>query len=83
MFDHNLFGLSWGPAVAALSYIFDKSGDPELMRRALDGFSKCAMIAAHYAMSDVLDNLIVSLSKFSMMTNTAEPPDSFKVTVDL
>ena len=26
MFDHNLFGLSWGPAVAALSYIFDRSG---------------------------------------------------------
>ena len=24
MFDHNLFGLTWGPAVAALSYIFDK-----------------------------------------------------------
>ena len=24
IFDHNLFGLTWGPAVAALSYIFDK-----------------------------------------------------------
>ena len=33
MFDHNLFGLSWGPAVAALSYIFDKSSDPEVLRR--------------------------------------------------
>ena len=83
MFDHNLFGLTWGPAVASLSYIFDKSGEAELQRKAVDGFSKCAMIAAHYAMSDVLDNLIVSLSKFSMMTNTAESPDSFKVTVDL
>jgi hypothetical protein len=31
MFDHNLFSLSWGPAVAALSYIFDKvRGDKHL-----------------------------------------------------
>ena len=79
MFDHNLFGLTWGPAVASLSYIFDKSGEPEVQRKAVDGFSKCAMIAAHYAMSDVLDNLIISLSKFSMLTSVAEHPDTFKV----
>ena len=79
MFDHNLFGLTWGPAVASLSYIFDKSGETEVQRKAVDGFSKCAMIAAHYAMSDVLDNLIISLSKFSMLTSTAEHPDTFKV----
>ena len=79
LFDHNLFGLAWGPAVASLSYIYDKSYEPEVQRRAVDGFSKCAMIAAHYAMSDVLDNLILSLSKFSMLTKTTEPVDSFKV----
>ena len=79
MFDHNLFGLTWGPAVASLSYIYDKSYEPEVQRKAVEGFSKCAMIAAHYAMSDVLDNLIVSLSKFSMLTNTVEPIESFKV----
>ena len=79
LFDHNLFGLAWGPALASLSYIFDKSYEPEVQRRAVDGFSKVAMIAAHYAMSDVLDNLILSLSKFSMLTKTTEPVDSFKV----
>ena len=25
MFDHDLFTIIWGPAVAALSYVFDKS----------------------------------------------------------
>ena len=25
MFDHDLFSIIWGPAVAALSYVFDKS----------------------------------------------------------
>jgi len=79
MFDHNLFGLTWGPAVAALSYIFDKSSDPEVLRRVLDGFSKCAMIAAHYAMSDVLDNLIITLTKFTMLVNTTETAENFKV----
>eukprot|EP00090_Calanus_glacialis_P001547 TRINITY_DN11122_c0_g1_i1.p1 TRINITY_DN11122_c0_g1~~TRINITY_DN11122_c0_g1_i1.p1 ORF type:complete len:1921 (+),score=712.97 TRINITY_DN11122_c0_g1_i1:73-5835(+) len=79
MFDHNLFGLTWGPAVAALSYIYDKSSDPEVLRRALDGFSKCAMIAAHYAMSDVLDNLIISLTKFTMLVNTTETAENFKI----
>ena len=79
LFDHNLFGLTWGPAIASLSYIYDKSYEPEVQRKAIEGFSKCAMIAAHYAMSDVLDNLIASLSKFSMLTNSVEPFDSFKV----
>ena len=72
MFDHNLFGLSWGPALASLSYILDKSREPEAQRRALDGFSKCAMIAAHYAMSDVIDNLIISLSKFSTLMSVTD-----------
>ena len=40
MFDHNLFGLTWGPAVASLSYIFDKSSEHEVQRKAVDGFSK-------------------------------------------
>ena len=78
MFDHNLFGLSWGPALASLSYILDKSREQEAQRRALDGFSKCAMIAAHYAMSDVIDNLILSLSKFSTLMSSTDV-EYFKV----
>jgi len=38
-----------------------------VLRRALDGFSKFAMIAAHYAMNDVLDKLIFSLTRFTTM----------------
>merc|ERR1712016_17021 len=78
MFDHNLFGLTWGPAVASLSYIYDKSYETEVQRKAIEGFSKCAMIAAHYAMSDVLDNLILSLSKFSTLMSSTDV-DYFKV----
>jgi len=47
-FDHDLFSIVWGPAVAALSYVFDKSSDPVVIERALQGFQRCATIAAHY-----------------------------------
>jgi len=79
IFDHNLFSITWGPSVAALSYIFDKSSDAEILRRSLDGFSKCAMVAAHYAMSDVLDNLVTTLTKFTTLLSTNETPENLKI----
>jgi hypothetical protein len=62
MFDHDLFCIVWGPAVAALSYVFDKSrineGGAEMIERSLNGFQRCAAIAAHYRMCDVFDNIV-------------------------
>ncbi|GFS40758.1 golgi-specific brefeldin A-resistance guanine nucleotide exchange factor 1 [Nephila pilipes] len=74
LFDHDLFSLIWGPTVAALSFIFDKSSDSSVIDKTIYGFKKCAMIAAHYGMSDVFDNLIISLCKFSTLMNTVETP---------
>lgn len=37
-FDHDLFTLIWGPTVAALSFVFDKSGDDPIIQRAISGF---------------------------------------------
>ena len=42
-----------------------------LTRDLCDG-SKCAMIAAHYGMSDVYDNLVISLCKFTTLGNSIE-----------
>ena len=75
MFDHDLFSLIWGPAIAALSYVFDKTsvddpavaGGPDMIERTMNGFQRCAAIAAHYRMSDVIDNLIMSLAKFTTL----------------
>ena len=39
-FDHDLFSIIWGPTVAALSYIFDKSQDGVMIERALHGFQR-------------------------------------------
>ncbi|MFH4973909.1 hypothetical protein AB6A40_000618 [Gnathostoma spinigerum] len=69
--DHDLFAIIWGPATAALSYVFDKSDQETILQKSLNGYRKCASIAAHYGMSDVFDNLIIHLCKFStLMTST-------------
>ncbi|XP_068183227.1 Golgi-specific brefeldin A-resistance guanine nucleotide exchange factor 1 isoform X2 [Antennarius striatus] len=68
-YDHDLFTMTWGPTIAALSYVFDKSLDDNIIQKAITGFRKCAMIAAHYGFSDVFDNLIISLCKFTTLSS--------------
>uniref|UniRef100_A0A0K0G494 SEC7 domain-containing protein n=1 Tax=Strongyloides venezuelensis TaxID=75913 RepID=A0A0K0G494_STRVS len=65
--DQDLFSIIWGPATASLSFIFDKSEEESIMSKSLNGYRKCASIAAHYGMSDVFDNLIIHLCKFSTL----------------
>lgn len=68
-YDHDLFTMTWGPTIAALSYVFDKSLDENILQKAISGFRKCAVIAAHYGCSDVFDNLIISLCKFTTLAS--------------
>ncbi|XP_052006879.1 Golgi-specific brefeldin A-resistance guanine nucleotide exchange factor 1 isoform X1 [Xyrauchen texanus] len=68
-YDRDLFTMTWGPTIAALSYVFDKSLDDAIIRKAIAGFSKCAKISAHYGFSDVFDNLIISLCKFTTLSS--------------
>ena len=71
-YDRDLFSLVWGPTVAALSFVFDKSVEDVIIQKATSGFRKCAMVSAHYAMSDVFDNLVISLCKFTTLLSTPE-----------
>ena len=48
-----------------------------MIEKCLSGFSRFASVAAHYRMSDVIDNLVVSLSKFSGLQNVLENPQMF------
>nr|CAD7454391.1 unnamed protein product [Timema tahoe] len=38
LYDHDLFSLIWGPTVAALSFVFDKSNDTAIYQKAIAGF---------------------------------------------
>ncbi|XP_042856225.1 Golgi-specific brefeldin A-resistance guanine nucleotide exchange factor 1-like isoform X2 [Penaeus japonicus] len=81
-FDRDLFALCWGPTIASLSYVFDKSVDDAIIQRAVSGFRKCASISARFGMSDVFDNLVVSLCKFTTLaasTASAEAPEHVTV----
>ncbi|TGZ74900.1 hypothetical protein CRM22_000686 [Opisthorchis felineus] len=77
--DADLFDLIWGPTVSALSFIFDKTIDPAVQNKVVHGFIRCAAIAAHHGMSDVLDNLVISLCKFTTLLTTAEPSTGLPV----
>ncbi|KAB0793293.1 hypothetical protein PPYR_12913 [Photinus pyralis] len=68
-FDYDLFALIWGPIVAALSFIFDKSEDPTVYQRAIKGFESCAFISSHFGISTNLDMLILTLCKFTLFNN--------------
>ena len=37
-YDRDLFSLVWGPTVAALSFVFDKSADETIIQKAISGF---------------------------------------------
>lgn len=64
-FDSELFSLIFGPIVAALSFVFDKSEEAPIFNKAITGFQKCAQISAHFNMTKNVDMLIASLSKFT------------------
>ena len=79
MFDKDLLELIWGPTVAALSQVFDKTSTEEaslatgtdMIEKSLHGFQKCAFIAFHYRMTNVFDHIIISLSKFTTLQKAA------------
>ena len=71
-YNYDIFTLVWGQTVAALSFVFEKSNYDLIIQKSIQGFSKCARIAAHYLMSDVFDNLVISLCKFTTLMNNRE-----------
>ena len=71
-YNYDIFTLIWGQTVAALSFVFEKSNYDLVIDKSIQGFNKCARIAAYYLMSDVFDNLVISLCKFTTLLNIRE-----------
>ena len=71
--DRQMFGLMWGPTVAAVSVVLDHAEDPAVVRQALDGLLLAAKIAAFHHVDEVMDSLVVSLSKFTAALDPAAP----------
>ncbi|XP_025416459.1 Golgi-specific brefeldin A-resistance guanine nucleotide exchange factor 1 isoform X2 [Sipha flava] len=79
VFDHELFSICWGPTLAALSFIFDKSNHQTVYTRTIFGLRKCAFICAHYGMCAEFDSLIISLCKFTNLQNNLDCPENVTI----
>lgn len=75
--DPQLFQLVWGPTLAAISYIFDKTSEPTAFARPLDGLSSGAAIASHYNLHADFDGLVLTLCKFTTLLNV--PADATEI----
>jgi len=68
-YNHEIFGIVWAQTVSALSFVYDRSVEVGVVERSIGGFRKCAQVAAFYMMSDVFDNIVISLCKFTALSN--------------
>lgn len=76
IFDADMFGATWKPIVATLSYVFMSASDDAVFSRVILGFDQCAQIATKYGLTDALDHILFCLSSMSTLatdrpTNTS------------
>lgn len=61
--DPDMFAILSGPAIAALSVVFDNVVQEDVLQTCIGGFLGVAKIAASYHFNDLLNDLVVSLCK--------------------
>ncbi|KAJ3048959.1 GDP/GTP exchange factor for ARF, partial [Rhizophlyctis rosea] len=64
-YDKDMFLLSWSSIIAAVTYAFDNAEDDLTLQKAVVGIHQMGAIAAHYKLVDVLDTVVVSLSRMT------------------
>ncbi|KAL3501457.1 hypothetical protein ACH5RR_035906 [Cinchona calisaya] len=67
--DHDMFAIMSGPTIAAISVVFDHAEHEEVYQTCIDGFLAVAKISACHHLEDVLDDLVLSLCKFTTLLN--------------
>eukprot|EP00850_Spirogloea_muscicola_P004010 SM000017S02750 [mRNA] locus=s17:5236:10862:- [translate_table: standard] len=69
LLDHDMFAIIAGPTIAAISVVFDHTEDEEVLQECMEGFLEVAKICARHRLEGVLDDLVVSLCKFTTLLN--------------
>ncbi|KAB2033953.1 hypothetical protein ES319_D04G051200v1 [Gossypium barbadense] len=64
---HDMFVILSGPTIAAVSVVFDQAEQENVLQTCIDGFLAIAKISTHYRFGDILDDLVVSLCKFTTL----------------
>ncbi|PSC74405.1 ARF guanine-nucleotide exchange factor GNOM isoform B [Micractinium conductrix] len=75
--ERDMFGLVWGPTLAAVSVVLDNAGDGGSVRRALDCLALAARMAAYHQVDEVVDSIVVALSKFSAVLTPPKGVEAF------
>ncbi|KAM7526265.1 hypothetical protein LguiA_016167 [Lonicera macranthoides] len=65
--DRDMFAIMSGPTIAAISVVFDHAELEDVYQTCIDGFLAVAKISACHHLEDVLDDLVVSLCKFTTL----------------
>jgi len=81
LFDADMFGATWKPVIATLSYVFMSASDDAVFTRVVTGFDQCARIAAGYGLTEALDHIIFCLSSISTLASDAPPNTSLNTEV--
>ncbi|KAG2710184.1 hypothetical protein I3760_04G014500 [Carya illinoinensis] len=76
LLTYDMFTILSGPTIAALSVIFDQVEQEDVLQTCIDGFLSVAKIAACYHCDDVLDDLVVSLCKFTTLVTPLSIEDA-------
>lgn len=69
--DKDIFQLVWGPTLAALSFMFDRSTIESTYHKSLVAFTKGAAISSHFMLHDDFNALILTLCKFTTLLNNS------------
>ncbi|KAK9741820.1 hypothetical protein RND81_03G130900 [Saponaria officinalis] len=67
--DKEMYALIAGPTVAAISVVFDHADDEDVYQLCTDGYLATAKIAAYFHLESILDDMVISLSKFTTLLN--------------
>ncbi|XP_068646848.1 ARF guanine-nucleotide exchange factor GNOM-like isoform X2 [Aristolochia californica] len=67
--DHDMFAIMSGPTIAAISVVFDHAEQQDVLNTCVEGFLAMAKISACHHLEGVLDDLVVSLCKFTTLLN--------------
>ncbi|KAH7442899.1 hypothetical protein KP509_02G006600 [Ceratopteris richardii] len=73
--DRDMFAIISGPTIAAISVVFDHAEDEDVLRMCVEGFLAVAKISSSHHLEDVLDDLVVSLCKFTTLLNPTSSVD--------
>ncbi|KAL7141011.1 hypothetical protein ABFS83_08G025900 [Erythranthe nasuta] len=65
--DYDMFAILSGPAIAAISVVFDHAEQDYVLQSCIDGYLAIAKLSASYNFGEVLDDLVVSLCKFTTL----------------